>query len=172
MLRFDVECILQQYAAFYAVTAGFLRSLPVSGSECSTRERHAKQSFADGVPKPEFGNEVNEWVVLLKPFGCRRFPGIGFYSPKGWEPSAQGKEALRRRPGFGYGEVLQSARLRAGAKFSQPFRLPGRGAGYPGRRRKASLPWATSSQPFGLKTRFRAPNPRISTEHEWVRVLD
>ena len=29
----------------------------MSGSERSTRERHAKRSFADGVPKPEFGNE-------------------------------------------------------------------------------------------------------------------
>ena len=34
----------------------------MSGFECSTRERRAKQSFADGVPKPEFGNEIRDYL--------------------------------------------------------------------------------------------------------------
>ena len=74
---------------------------------------------------------------------------------KAWKNIAQGKP-LRRRPGFAHRHSLQSVGLRAVGVTRllsgfQPFSLNLLLPVDPGRRRKASSPWAKFSQAFSLK---------------------
>ena len=70
---------------------------------------------------------------------------VSFFSPKGWEFSAQGKERSDA--------ALGNRRVRASSPkgwdkraLSQPFGRLGLPRGFP-----RALPWAENSQPFGLK---------------------
>src|SRR5207248_8241207 len=71
------------------------------------------------------------------------------FSPKGWEPSAQG--GAKRSPGYPSTPTVQPEGLRESATqppaFSQPFGLECSPARLP-----RAAPWAEGSQPFGLKT--------------------